>query len=145
MFQLDRRRLKAESERREEETRNVQKLESLGVLAGGVAHDFNNLLVGVLGSASLADSQIAETSPAKESLANIIRAANQARELTEQLLACAGQRPLSPRPIDLSKMLGDMSPLIRSSIAKNAALELDCALARCAGLLTFPSRVPKVL
>ena len=127
MFQLDRRRLKAEIERREEDIRNVQKLESLGVLTSAVAHDFNNLLVGVLGSASLADSQIAETSPAKESLATIIHAANQGRELTDQLLAYAGQRPLSPRPIDLSKMLSDMSPLIRSSLAKNATLELNCA------------------
>ena len=127
MFQLDRHRLKAEAERREEQIRNVQKLESLGALTSGIAHDFNNLLVGVLGSASIADSQIAESSPAKESLTNIILAANQGRELTDQLLAYAGQRPLSPRPVDLAKMLSDMSPLIRSALARNATLELVCA------------------
>jgi two-component system CheB/CheR fusion protein len=56
---------RVEQERRELEGRvlHSQKLESLGVLAGGVAHDFNNLLTGVLGSASLAQDLLPDKEP----------------------------------------------------------------------------------
>jgi len=127
MYQLECRKSNAENERMEEEIRNIQKLETLGVLTGGIAHDFNNLLVGVLGSATLADSQIAENSPAKESLMYIIRAANHGKTLTDQLLNYAGQQPLATGPVDLSKLIRDMSPLIGSSLAKNVTFEFDCA------------------
>src|SRR5947207_3098595 len=50
--------------RRQEDLRQTQKLESIGVLAGGVAHDFNNLLVGILGNASLAREMLPESDPA---------------------------------------------------------------------------------
>ena len=126
MFQLDRRRIEAELKRREEDRRNVQKLESLGLLASGIAHDFNNLLVGILGNASLAQQEMAEGSDAHLNVENIVRAASQAKELTDQLLAYAGQRPLIPRSIDLLKLLDDMSPLIRSSISKAITLEVEC-------------------
>jgi two-component system cell cycle sensor histidine kinase/response regulator CckA len=67
----------------------VQKLESIGVLAGGIAHDFNNILTGILGSISLASMHV-ETGRAKdkviERLAGAERACMQAKDLTQQLL-----------------------------------------------------------
>ena len=125
MFHLDRRRRRIEAARREERERDVQKLESLGMLAGGIAHDFNNLLVGVLGNASLAAREIDIDSPAQDLLTGIIRAADQASELTDQLLAYAGQRPMSPKPVDLSNLISNMLPLLRSSISTNVSIEID--------------------
>lgn len=127
MFHLDRKRQLAEVASEEEKRQNARKLESLGMLAGGIAHDFNNLLVGVLGNASLATRQIEKDSPAQDTLANIISAANQSRELTGQLLAYGGQRPTRPKPVDMVQLVDDMLPLLNSSIAAEIRLEVDTA------------------
>ena len=84
---------RAERERRvlDERIQQAQRLESLGVLAGGVAHDFNNLLVGVLGEASLALADLPAGSPGRQHVERIERAAFRASELTSQMLAYSGR------------------------------------------------------
>src|SRR6185312_2628570 len=62
----------------ERELQETQKLESLGLLAGGIAHDFNNLLTGIIGSASLAASEIPAEQPVRMRLREIIRAGERA-------------------------------------------------------------------
>jgi signal transduction histidine kinase/ActR/RegA family two-component response regulator len=73
----------------EAELQRVGKLESLGLLAGGIAHDFNNLLTAVMGNLSLAllDPQIQPDSASL--LLDAEKAANRARDLTQQLLTFA--------------------------------------------------------
>ncbi|MBE0557405.1 MAG: PAS domain S-box protein, partial [Proteobacteria bacterium] len=61
--------------------REVQKLESLGVLAGGIAHDFNNLLMAILGNADLALCSLSPVSPAREHVEEITRASHRAADL----------------------------------------------------------------
>jgi len=75
----------------EESLRQTQKLECLGVLAGGVAHDFNNLLTGILGNASLAAKSLAPEHQACKLLDEVIKASQRAAALTRQLLAYAGK------------------------------------------------------
>ncbi len=79
----------SERKRLDEERLRSQKLESLGVLAGGIAHDFNNLLTGILGNLSLAKTNLPETGPVAEQLAETEKATLRARELTQQLLTFA--------------------------------------------------------
>jgi len=106
----------------EAQLHRTQKLESLGVMAGGVAHDFNNLLVGVLGNASLAISQLSADHPAAATLRNVQDAARRAAELTRQLLAYAGKAGGSKKVIDVADVLSPMLPLVRSMI--NSAIEV---------------------
>ena len=73
-----------EQRRLEEEMRHAERLESLGVLAGGIAHDFSNLLTGILGSLARAR---AESPEAGEGLAEAERAALRAQGITRQLLS----------------------------------------------------------
>ena len=80
-----------ERKRAEERLRQAQKLESLGLLAGGVAHDFNNLLVGVIGNASLAQEMLPPDHPAAELLDGVIKTGEQAAHLTRQMLAYSGK------------------------------------------------------
>jgi len=119
----------AEEDRRrlEVQMQHAQKLESLGVLAGGLAHDFNNLLVGVLGNVSLALADVTPGSDTHELLGDIELAARRAAELTTQLLAYAGKGRFNLQPIDLSAAVRETSSLLHSAISKRATLTLDLA------------------
>ncbi len=103
---------------------HAQKLESLGVLAGGIAHEFNNLLVGMLGNASLALLDTPAESPARSALADIEHAAQRAAELTRQLLAFSGRGRFVVEPIDLSRLVEEMTALLRATLTKKAELTL---------------------
>ena len=86
-------RKREEEERREfhAHLQEAQKLESLGILAGGVAHDFNNLLTGILGNASLAREIVPAESELHEFLRPIEKSAEHAAQLCQQMLAYAGK------------------------------------------------------
>ncbi len=109
------------------QSRHVQKLESIGVLAGGIAHDFNNLLHVVLGNADLARGHLPPDSPALETLDEVIRAAHRATDLTRQLLAYSGKGAFVLRHLDLSREVREMATLLRTAISRQATLvwELD--------------------
>jgi PAS domain S-box-containing protein len=115
----------SERKRAEAQLQHTQKLESLGVLAGGVAHDFNNLLTGILGSASLAFDATVTESPLRPMLRNIIDASERAAHLTRQLLAYTGKGRFILEPINLSTLVREISTLIQTSIPKNVHLRLD--------------------
>jgi len=114
-----------ERRRIEEQLRHTQKLESLGVLAGGVAHDFNNLLTGILGNASLALDRIQEPNPHRELIEEVMRAAERAADLTRQLLAYAGKGRFVMRNVDLAALVKEMSGLVQTSIAKRVQVRLQ--------------------
>jgi two-component system cell cycle sensor histidine kinase/response regulator CckA len=117
------------TERREIEMglRHSQKLESIGLLAGGVAHDFNNLLMGILGNATLALDTVPAASPARQALEDVVRASERAADLTRQLLAYAGKGRFIIEPVDLSVLIQEMVPLIHSSIPRKVRLILNLA------------------
>ena len=117
-------RLMDERHRSEEQLRNAQKLESLGVLAGGIAHDFNNLLVGVLGNAGMALLELPEDSPARQPIHDIEVSAQRAAELTRQMLAYSGRGRVHVEPVDLSQIVEEMSQLLRRVISRQAQLSL---------------------
>jgi nitrogen-specific signal transduction histidine kinase len=112
---------------RVEQLRQAQKLESIGILAGGVAHDFNNLLTGVLGNASLIMSDLPPGHAAHARAQDICAAAERAAGLTRQLLAYAGHGTFFVRPLNLSAVIRETASLLRLSISKNVALDLDLA------------------
>ena len=113
---------KAEDERRqlEDQMQHLQKLESLGVLAGGVAHDFNNILVSVLGNAELALGDLAEDSAARPRIQRVVTSAERAAELVHQMLAYSGQGQFVIERLDLSRITHGVSDLISASISKKA-------------------------
>jgi PAS domain S-box-containing protein len=132
LHDIDRwRRAEDERERAEQERRKlelhmqqVQRLESLGVLAGGIAHDFNNLLVGILGHAGLALGDLPEDAPARRHIEQIETCSLRAGELTTQLLAYAGKARFTVQPTDLSAVVGEMANLLHTAISKSARLDL---------------------
>jgi len=111
-------RKRAQQERAALETRmrEAQRLESLGMLAGGLAHDFNNLLTVILGNSSLVLASLSPASPLAVKLREIHSAAEHAVDLTEQMLVAAGKRSQTRAPVDLAALVVDL---------------LACAAARC--------------
>lgn len=116
---------RVERERREIDRRvaRLQRLESVGVLAGSVAHDFNNLLTVVLASTSLARS--AESVEAmRVELAAIDEVATRGQSLTRQLLAMSRAQALALVDLDVSALLHDLVPLLRRVIPPSIAIDL---------------------
>jgi signal transduction histidine kinase len=108
-----------------------QKLESLGVLAGGVAHDFNNLLTGILGSASLALDALPDSAEfLKPILEDVVTASERAADLTRQLLAYAGKGRFVISRIDVSSLVREVRHLLQSTLPKHAQVELEPTLRR---------------
>jgi PAS domain S-box-containing protein len=121
------RRLADEQERREltEQMQQVQRLESLGVMAGGIAHDFNNLLTPILGDASLALLDLPESSPIRARLLKIRTAAQRAAGLTNQMLAYAGRRPLATEPLDLASLVREVGQLLETAVSGRGSLTIE--------------------
>ena len=118
---------RAEEDRRQLEARiqHGQKMESLGVLAGGVAHDFNNLLVGVLANSGLAKKHLPQGSLAVGPLIQVERAAKRAADLTEQMLAYSGKGQFQVTGVQLSSLVREMSELLQTVLSPKASLVLS--------------------
>lgn len=114
-----------ERKRLDMQLRQAQKLESLGVLAGGVAHDFNNLLTGILGNTSLALDTLSADNPSRAILRDVLNASERASHLTRQLLAYAGKGRFVIEPLNLSGLVREISTLVQTSIPKNVQLRLE--------------------
>jgi two-component system, cell cycle sensor histidine kinase and response regulator CckA len=116
-----------ERKKNEQRLRQAQKLESLGVLAGGVAHDFNNLLTAIIGNASLVLERIDPASSSRTMLQALITASERAAQLTRQLLTYAGKDQGKLQPLDLAAIVRELAPLLTAIIPKmvNLSLELE--------------------
>jgi signal transduction histidine kinase len=126
------RRLHAEQDRREQtETlmRQTQRLDAVGRLTGGVAHDFNNLLMIIIGNLETIQRQIESGREGAQrrierAAASAMQGAKRAATLTQRLLAFARLHPLDPRPLDLNKLLNDLSDFLTRTLGENVSLEV---------------------
>jgi len=122
-------RRKAEAERQALDARilHTQKMESLGVMAGGLAHDFNNILMAILGNVDLALMDVPAESPVRTNLVEIERACRRATDLCRQMLSYSGKGRLHVERLDLNVMLRDMESLFAASLPKKVKLQLNLA------------------
>jgi len=117
---------RAQDERQEIAARlqQAERLESLGVLAGGVAHDFSNLLTGLLGNLSLARRRLPQASPAHPYLQRVESAASQAAELAENMLAYSGRGLMQCAPLPMSELLLEALDFAAVSLPEGVELEV---------------------
>jgi len=106
----------------EELLQRAQKMESLGVMAGGLAHDFNNLLVTMLGQSSVALRHLPAEHAAQGHLHKAMHAAEKARELTRQMLDYSGQGHLEVQPLSLNQLLDEHVGLLEATLPEHVAL-----------------------
>jgi signal transduction histidine kinase len=103
----------------------TQRLETAGLLAGGVAHDFNNLLTVINSSAEFALDDIDKQDPVREDIAIILEAGRKAAGVTRQLLAFSQNKVVEPKLISLSESVGEIATMLRHFIEENITLEFD--------------------
>jgi len=113
----------AESER---QMQQVLKLQAIGTLAGGIAHDFNNILFPILGFAELAMDDIPPGHPARRSLEEILKAANRAKDLVQQILTFSRRNGRERKPVRVPQVVREALALMRASIPKT--IEIACEI-----------------
>ncbi len=116
------------SQRRlEEQIREIQKMDAIGRLAGGVAHDFNNQLTAILGYCQMLLMDADPESSTSKQLRIIEKAAKRASETTNQLLAFSRKQALQPKKILLNQAVRDSSRLFERLLGDNIILKFDLA------------------
>lgn len=121
------RRLREEEQRRalEARDRQMQKDESLALLAGGVAHDFNNLLVPIIGSIELALGEAEGDGTIARNLRRAEQASLRAAELARQMLTYSGRGQVQNEVFDLVGLVDEMTHLFQSSLPGKVELSTD--------------------
>ncbi|MFP4381288.1 MAG: response regulator [Candidatus Sumerlaeia bacterium] len=119
-------RLKLESRIQE-----AEKLESLGMLAGGVAHDFNNLLQSIIGNVELAKTRFSPENGVWRNLEQIESSAHRASELTQQMLAYSGKGQFLIQKIAICELVKNMQAIIEDIAGPNASIHYDLCQKDC--------------
>jgi PAS domain S-box-containing protein len=139
-----RKKLEAEKLELERRIASAKKIQSLGMLAGGVAHNFNNLLAIILGNAEM----LRDTLPAKSDSASFVReiakAGERSRDLINQLLATGRRRVLEFKPLNLNDVITDCSGMLRKALRENITIEYRLSASPC-NVMADPGRIEEIL
>ncbi|MBU0730869.1 MAG: response regulator [Proteobacteria bacterium] len=121
----ERKRNEATRQLLEEQLRQSQKMEALGVLAGGIAHDLNNVLMPIMGNAQLAQMNIGNNSSVTENLMEIQKSGERAANLIRQILTFSRKQVMQLKVINLNKVIEDFFKMLRRLIRSDIELILD--------------------
>jgi len=111
-----------ERKKLEEQLRQSQKMEAVGLLAGGIAHDFNNILSAIMGYGYILQTKMNSTDPLRENVDQILVSADRAAEVTHSLLAFSRKQTLNPKPVDITAMIKRFEKLLSRLIGEDIRL-----------------------
>lgn len=115
----------------ETKLRQTQRMETVGLLAGGVAHDFNNILSAIMCYAGFLARDLAPGDPKQGDVKEILTAAGRAASLTRQLLAFSRRQIMATRVADLNELMGGMTSLLERVIGEEIKIEMKLFPAPC--------------
>jgi signal transduction histidine kinase/ligand-binding sensor domain-containing protein/ActR/RegA family two-component response regulator len=117
----------AEAERAqlESQLREAQKLESIGTLAGGIAHDFNNLLSVIRGNTELAIELGRSGATVQQELAQVLSAADRARDLVRQMLTFSRRTRARTERVDMGALVYGLRDMARAAIPTTVELRVS--------------------
>src|ERR1700712_5610069 len=102
----------------------MQKMESLGQLTGGVAHDFNNLLMAVLGNLELLKKRLPDNPGLARLVDGAIAGADRGATLTKRMLAFARRQELKPATVQLHSLVEGMEDMLRRTLGSTISIEI---------------------
>ncbi|MFH1021442.1 MAG: ATP-binding protein, partial [Pseudomonadota bacterium] len=140
----ERKQAAAEQEKLKSQLAQAQKMESIGILAGGVAHDFNNILSIILGYSELLLLELAGNDPAREKVQTINEAGHRAATLTRQLLAFSRKQVVQLAPCSLNQLIHNLIKMLGRMIGEDVSLEVRAA-AQDDTVLIDPGQMEQVL
>ncbi|MGQ9494302.1 MAG: GAF domain-containing protein [Anaerolineae bacterium] len=120
-------RAEEEHKKLEEQLRQAQKMEALGLLAGGIAHEFNNLLTIIKGNAELGLLALTPSQTNYQELLTIYKTAERAAELTRQVLAISRRQILQRQGLDLNTLITNVATMLRRLIGEHIELHTELA------------------
>ena len=128
----------------EKQLQQVMKLQAIGTLAGGIAHDFNNILFPIVGYTELTMDDIPEDSQARQNLEEILKAANRAKELVQQILTFSRQGCQERKPLKVQYLIKEAFKLLRATIP--SSIEIDCDIDEsCGPIKGDPTQVHQII
>jgi len=128
----------------EGQLQQAQKMEAVGLLAGGVAHDFNNALGVITGYSDLLQMHLPEGDPLRRYPEEIAKAANRAATLTRQLLAFSRKQVIQPVILNLNSIVSDMEKMLRRLIGEDIQITIAQG-ANLAQVKADPGQVEQIL
>jgi len=131
-----------ERKKLEDQFRQVQKMDAVGRLAGGVAHDFNNLLTIITGYCQMLVDQLAPYDPMSEDLRQVLKAADRATTLTKQLLAFSRQQIVLPKVVALDVLIRDMDHILKRIAGEEIDLHIKGS---CGKVRVDPGQIEQVI
>ena len=109
----------------EKRLRYSQKMEAIGMLAGGVAHDFNNILTAIVGHANLLQLNLEKNDPEQEHVDQILASTERAANLIQSLLAFGKKQVFNLKPTNPVELLGQMEKLLKALVNDTVELRIQ--------------------
>lgn len=129
----------------ETQLQQVQKMESIGTLAGGIAHDFNNILMAIIGYAEIMVLfDVPQDSPIRPSLDEILKSANRAKDLVQQILLFSRQTEQEKKPLILSSIVKEVLKFLRASLPSTIEIRQDVET-ELGTILADPTQIYQVI
>jgi PAS domain S-box-containing protein len=128
----------------EQQLRQSQKMEAIGTLAGGIAHDFNNILGAVIGFSELARDTTPAGSPLRHNLDQVLKAADRAKNLVQQILAFSRKSEQERKPLLPGLIVKEALKLLRASIPSTIEIRSRVKDEHCT-IIADPTQVHQVL
>ena len=128
----------------EKQLQQVMKLQAIGTLAGGIAHDFNNILFPIVGYTELTMDDVPEDSQARQNLEEVLKAANRAKELVQQILTFSRQSSQERKPLKVQYLIKEATKLLRATIP--SSIEIECNIDEsCGPIKGDPTQIHQII